>query len=478
MDFDRLSLFIAGEWRRGHARITEDVIDPATEASLGSLPHATRADLDDALAAAEAAFPSWRATPPASRSKILRDAAQLMRQRAETIARLITLEQGKPIREARTEIMFSAEIFDWYAEEGKRAYGRLVAARLPDVQQSVVKEPVGPVAAFTPWNVPATTPARKIAGALAAGCTCVLKPSEETPATALAIAEALADAGLPAGVLNIVFGVPSEVSAHLLNSDIIRKISFTGSIRVGKQLAGLAAGRMLRATMELGGHAPVIICGDADPEKAAESVAINKYRNAGQICIAPSRFFVDERIHDRFVNRFAEVSSRLAVRPGIEEESEIGSLANERRLRAMESFVGDAERAGAKVRCGGARIGNRGYFFPPTVLSDVDADDRTMQEEIFGPVVPIRPFHSLAEALKKANSLSYGLAAYAYTSSQKNAVLLSSQIQAGMVGINHTFIFTTETPFGGIKESGYGSEGGIEGLEAYLTTKLVSTLPV
>jgi succinate-semialdehyde dehydrogenase/glutarate-semialdehyde dehydrogenase len=478
MEFSKLSLFVAGEWRRGEGRAAEDVINPATEEALGSLPHATRADLDDALAAAAAAFPSWRDTSVLSRAKLLRDAAQLMRERVVAIARMITLEQGKPIREARAEVLFSADIFDWYAEEGKRAYGRIVASRLPGVHQSVVKEPVGPVAAFTPWNVPATTPARKIAGALAAGCTCILKPSEETPATALAIAEALHDAGLPQGVLNIVFGIPAEVSQHLIASDKIRKISFTGSIAVGKQLTALAADQMLRVTMELGGHAPVIVCGDADPEMAAESIALNKYRNAGQICIAPSRFYVDEKVHDRFVKRFTEVSSRLSVRPGIEEESDIGSLANERRLRAMQAFVSDAERAGAKIECGGQRVGNVGFFFPPTVLTDVSADDRTMREEIFGPVVPIRRFSRLEEAITDANSLKYGLAAYAYTSSQKNGALLSSSIEAGMIGINHTFIFNPETPFGGVKESGYGSEGGIEGLEAYLAPKLVSALPV
>ncbi|MBN8980996.1 MAG: NAD-dependent succinate-semialdehyde dehydrogenase [Rhizobiales bacterium] len=477
MQHSDLSLYIAGEWRGLKGRSGEDVINPATEQSLGSLPHANREDLEDAIASATIAFEKWRTTPAAARAKILVGAARLLRERSEQIARIITLEQGKPIRESRVEINFAAEIIDWYAEEGKRAYGRLVPSRLPAVQQAVHKVPVGPVAAFTPWNVPATTPARKIAGALAAGCTCILKPSEETPATALAIARAFEDAGLPAGVLNIVFGVPSEISNFLIASPKISKISFTGSIAVGKKLTGLASENMTRVTMELGGHAPVIVCEDADAEVAAESIAINKYRNAGQICIAPSRFFVHEAVHDKFLAKFSEVSSKLVVKNGIEEDSEIGALANSRRLDAMESFVSNAERSGARLQCGGRRVGNAGFFFPPTVISDVSADDRMMTDEIFGPVVPIRRFTDLDETIFEANKLRYGLAAYVYTKSQARAALLSDQIQAGMIGVNHTFIFTPETPFGGVKDSGYGSEGGIEGLEAYLSPKFVSTLP-
>ena len=475
--FDQLSLFVNGEWL-SKDRPGEDVINPATENVLGHLPHATEDDLDAALDAANAAFPVWRDTPASQRASILKKTASLMRERIEEMAKCLTLESGKPISEARIEVAFAAEILDWYAEEGKRAYGRQIPSRIPGVSQIVLKEPLGPCVAFTPWNVPATTPARKIGGALAAGCTCIIKPSEETPATALAIANAFKDAGLPNGVLNVVFGKPAVVSTYLISSPIIRKVSFTGSIPVGKELARLASDRMIRTTMELGGHAPVIVMPDANPEKAAEAVAINKYRNAGQICIAPSRFFAHESIHDRFVERFTEVSNSLIVKQGIEEGCQIGALANRRRLEAMESFAEDAVEKGAKVTCGGRRIGNRGFFFPPTVFADVPENARMVSEEIFGPLVPIMRFSTFDEVVTKANSLPYGLAAYAFTNSQRTAFELSSKIEAGMVGINHTFIFTPETPFGGIKESGYGSEGGIEGLEAYLTPKFVSQMPL
>ncbi|RKF05539.1 NAD-dependent succinate-semialdehyde dehydrogenase [Oceaniradius stylonematis] len=473
--FDNLSLFIDGEWIK-EGRRTEDLIDPATEAVLGQVPHATAEDLDRAAKAAHRAFLTWKNVSALERARIISGAAALMRARLDAIAWNLTLESGKPIREARTEVMFAADILDWYAEEGKRAYGRQIPSRLPGAMQVVLKEPVGPCASFAAWNVPATTPCRKIGGALAAGCTLVLKPSEETPATALAIAKAFEDAGLPAGVLNIVFGVPAEISSQLIATAEIRKVSFTGSTEVGKHLARLAADRVLRITLELGGHAPVIVAEDADVEKAAKSVATNKYRNAGQICISPSRFFVHDRVHDSFVRHFTEISAALQVKPGIDEDSDIGALANKRRLDAMEAFVEDATSKGATIECGGRRLGNLGFFFPPTVLSDVPDTASAMTEEIFGPVVPIQRFDTLDGVIEKANALPYGLAAYAYTSSQKTAAEISSRIETGMLGINHTVVFTPETPFGGVKESGYGSEGGIEGLEAYLTPKLVSQL--
>lgn len=471
---DQLGLFIGGEWRRNATG--EDVFNPATEEVLGFLPHATLQDLDDALHAADAAFKSWRSTPAVKRAEILREAAHLMRERLALIAQTMTLEQGKPIKEARAEILFAADIIDWYAEEGKRAYGRVVPARMPDVRQIVAKEPIGVAATFTPWNFPATLPARKIAGSLAAGCTCIIKPSEETPGTTVAMAKAFQDAGLPPGVLNMVFGIPSQVSEHLIKSDIVRKVSFTGSIAVGKHLAKLAAEGMKRCTFELGGHAPVLVFQDSDPVQAAESVAINKYRNAGQVCISPSRFFVHEAVHDQFVARFTELSRNLNVAPGVEESSDIGSLANRRRLEAMERLVGDAVDRGARLTTGGKRVGNRGYFYEPTVLTDVADDAILMREEIFGPVIPVTPFSSFDEAVRRANEVPYGLAAYAYTKSAKTAAALGDAIEAGMLGVNHTSIFTPETPFGGVKESGYGSEGGIEGLEAYLNTKLISEL--
>jgi succinate-semialdehyde dehydrogenase / glutarate-semialdehyde dehydrogenase len=472
---DQLGLFIGGEWRC-NTIAGENVFNPATEEVLGFLPHATQVDLDDALESASVAFKTWRSTPAAKRAEILRTAAQLMRERVAVIAQTMTLEQGKPIKEARAEILFAADIIDWYAEEGKRAYGRVVPARIPGARQIVAKEPIGVAATFTPWNFPATLPARKIAGSLAAGCTCIIKPSEETPGTTVGMVRAFQDAGLPPGVLNMVFGVPARVSEHLITSEIVRKVSFTGSIAVGKHLAKLAADGMKRCTFELGGHAPVLVFEDSDPIQAAESVAINKYRNAGQVCISPSRFFVHEAVHDQFVTRFAEVSRNLKVAPGIEESSDIGSLANHRRLEAMDRLVGDAVGRGARLSTGGKRIGNRGYFYEPTVLTDVPNDAIMMREEIFGPVIPVTPFASFDEAVQRANEVPYGLAAYAYTNSAKKMAALGEAIEAGMLGINHTFIFTPETPFGGMKESGYGSEGGIEGLEAYLNTKMISEL--
>lgn len=472
--YPELSLYIAGQWCGGSDGTSEPVIDPATESEIGLVPHASRGDLDRALEAAGEAFDPWRRTPAVERGQILKTAAQLMRDRLDGIARALTLEQGKPLHEAQAEVTFAADIIEWYAEEGKRAYGRVVPARGPGVRQMVLSEPVGPSLALSPWNFPATLSARKIAGALAAGCSCIIKPSEETPATALAIARALEEAGLPAGVLNVVFGVPADVSEYLIASPVIRKVSFTGSIPVGKHLARLAAEGVKKCTLELGGNAPLIVFPDADPERAAELAAIGKYRNAGQVCISPSRFFVHEAVHDRFVRTFADISRNLRVGPGLEDGVRIGALANARRLDAMECFVADACARGATVVTGGKRVGNRGFFFQPTVLTDVDGDADAMTNEIFGPVTPVVRFSDFDDVVRRANAVPQGLAAYAFARSAKTCDAIADALCVGMVGVNHTMIFTPETPFGGVKESGYGSESGIEGLEEYLSTKLVS----
>ncbi len=472
--YTELKLYIDGQWLDGKGRKSEDVINPATGKSLGSLPHASAADLDNALGAAEKGFAVWKTTSAYDRAKTLRKAADLLRERHDHIAKVQTQEQGKSLAESRAEVLTSADITDWYAEEGRRAYGRVVPGRARGVRQLVMQEPVGVVAAFTPWNFPTLTPVRKIAGALAAGCSLIIKASEETPGGCVELVKCFADAGVPAGVLNLVFGVPATVSEHLIPSDIVRKISFTGSIPVGKHLAGLAAKGMKRATMELGGHSPVVVFDDFDPEKAADTIAAFKYRNAGQVCISPTRFYVQEKGYNKFVARFTEFAKGLKLGDGLDKETTLGPLANPRRLDAMESFVNDAKARGGKIQTGGSRRGNQGFFFEPTVITDVPDDSKIMTEEPFGPLAPIVPFKSFDEVVQRANSLEYGLAAYAFTTSSTTATAIGDAIQSGMVGVNSVAISTPETPFGGIKESGYGSEGGIEGLQAYLNTKFIS----
>jgi succinate-semialdehyde dehydrogenase / glutarate-semialdehyde dehydrogenase len=472
--YAELGLYIDGKWHNGAGRKGEEVINPATEKPLASLPHASKADLDQALEAAIKGFAIWRATSAYDRAKILRKAAELMRERFDAIAKFMVQEQGKVYVEARAEVLTSAEIIEWYAEEGRRSYGRIVPGRGKGIRQLVVHEPVGVVAAFTPWNFPVLTPARKIGGALAAGCSLILKASEETPGSCVEMVRCFADAGLPAGVLNLVFGVPAEVSEHLLAKDAVRKISFTGSIPVGKHLAQLAAKGMKRTTMELGGHSPVVVFGDADPEKAADTIAAFKYRNAGQVCISPTRFYVQEDVYGRFLKRFTEYANGLKLGDGMEKGITLGPLASARRLDVMEGFVADAKAHGGKVVTGGKRRGNQGYFYEPTVITDVPDDSKIMTQEPFGPLAPIVTFKSFDEVVARANSLQFGLAAYAFTASSTTAAAIGDAIESGMVGVNSVAVSTPETPFGGVKESGHGSEGGTEGLGAYLNTKFIS----
>lgn len=469
-----LKLYIDGQWLGADNRKSEDVINPANGKVLAKLPHASKADLDAALAAADKAFGVWSKTSAYDRSNFLRKAAVLMRERADHIARVQTQEQGKPFPESRIEVMTSADITDWYAEEGRRAYGRIVPGRMKGIRQIVTQEPVGVAAAFTPWNFPTLTPIRKIAGALAAGCTLIIKASEEVPGGCVELVKCFADAGLPAGVLNLVFGVPGEVSEHIIPSPIVKKVSFTGSVPVGKHLAAMAARGMKRATMELGGHSPVLVFDDADPIKAADTIAAFKYRNAGQVCISPTRFYVQEKNYNKFVERFVEYAKGLTLGDGLEKETKMGPLANPRRLDAMESFVNDAKTRGGKIATGGNRHGNQGFFFEPTVITDIPDDSKIMTEEPFGPLAPIVPFKTFDEVIERANSLPFGLASYAFTTSTATANAVGDAIQAGMVGINSVMVSTPETPFGGVKDSGYGSEGGIEGLQAYLNTKFIS----
>jgi succinate-semialdehyde dehydrogenase/glutarate-semialdehyde dehydrogenase len=469
-----LALHIGGAWRNGDGGRGEEVVNPATEKPLARLPHAGASDLDEALAAAEKGFALWRATSAYDRAKVLRKAANLVRERAEAIARIMTQEQGKVLPESRLEVLVTADIIEWFAEEGRRAYGRIIPGRVKGTRQMVLQEPVGVVAAFTPWNFPTLTPARKIGASLAAGCSIIIKPSEETPGSCVELVRCFVDAGLPPGVLNLVFGVPANVSEHLIASDLVRKISFTGSVPVGKHLAGLAAKGMKRATMELGGHSPVVVFADADPEKTADTIAAFKFRNAGQVCISPTRFYVQEPVYDRFLARFTEFANAIKLGDGLEQGTTMGPLANARRLDAMAAIVNDSKSRGGKVVTGGKRRGNQGYFFEPTVITDLPDDCKLMTQEPFGPIAPVVTFKTFDEVVARANSLPFGLAAYAFTSSGQTATAIGDALESGMVAINNVVISTPETPFGGVKESGYGHEGGIEGLEAYMVRKFIS----
>ncbi len=469
-------LFIDGGWRDGSTGKVEPVLNPATAESIGTVSHASLRDLDDVLDAAVRGFEVWRRTSPFDRYKLMREAAGKLRERALSIAHVLTLEQGKPLAEARAEVLLGADIIDWFAEEARRSYGRTIPARSGAVQQVVIREPVGPVAAFTPWNFPINQAVRKVSAALAAGCSVILKGPEETPASCAALVNAYVDAGLPAGVLNLVFGVPSDISEYLIAHPAVRKISFTGSTPVGKRLAALAGSHMKRVTMELGGHAPALVFEDADVKEAAKLLSAAKFRNAGQVCVSPTRFMVHERVYDDFVEHFTAAAKALIVGNGLDEATQMGPLANPRRAEAMDALVSDAVQRGARIQTGGKRSRNDGFFFEPTVLTDVPLSARIMNEEPFGPVAPIVPFSTFEDAMVEANRLPYGLAAYAYTKSASIISALGSIVESGMTSINHHGLALPETPFGGIKDSGYGSEGGTEAMDAYLNTKFVTQM--
>ena len=467
-------LLIDGAWGPAQSGRTIAVLNPATGEPIGTVAHAERPDLDRALAAAARGFEAWRRISAVERSKLLRRAADLLRERIDSIAELMVAEQGKPFIEAKGEVSMAPENIEWMAEEGRRSYGRVIPARQPGVLQMSLREPVGVVAAFTPWNFPINQAVKKMAAALAAGCSIIVKGPEETPASVAELGRAFTDAGLPPGVVNMVFGVPAEISGYLIPHPAVRKISFTGSTVVGKQLAAMAGQHMKRVTMELGGHAPAIVFDDANLEVATKVLAANKFRNAGQVCIAPTRFLVQERVYDEFVGRFTRAAEAIRVGDGMAAGTTMGPLANERRVQAMEGFIADAAQHGGEVRTGGARIGNKGNFFQPTVMTGVPTEARVMNEEPFGPLALMTSFRDLDEAVQEANRLPYGLAAYAYTSSAATATKVAASVEAGMMSINHHGLALPETPFGGVKDSGYGSEGGVEGLEAYLATKFVT----
>jgi succinate-semialdehyde dehydrogenase/glutarate-semialdehyde dehydrogenase len=467
-----VQLLINGEWI---SRPGEPVINPADEKIIGTLPHSTEADLAAAVAAAEEGFRVWRRTSPAKRAEIILKAARLIRERVENIAVVMTLEQGKPIAESRLEVMRACEILEWDAAEGRRLYGRIIPSG-HGMLRMVLRQPIGVVMAISPWNFPLSSPARKVGGALSSGCSIILKASGETPGSAVQLCRAFVDAGLPPGVLNLLLGKSSAISDYLIPQPAVRLITLTGSTPVGKHLAAMAGRCMKPVIMELGGHAPVIVCDDVDPVATATMCVAGKSRNAGQVCVSPTRFFVHEAIYERFAQSFSEKAAALKIGNGLDTTNQMGPLANPRRIAVIEAFVADAKAKGARVLSGGSRTTDSGFFFPMTVLADVPDNALAMHEEPFGPLALLTPFHSMEEVIKKANALPYGLAGYAFTTSAHNANQLVEDLEVGTLSINHFVASTAETPFGGVKESGYGREGGIEGLECYTVVKNVSHL--
>jgi succinate-semialdehyde dehydrogenase/glutarate-semialdehyde dehydrogenase len=474
-EYPAVKMLINGAWIAAGEAGSMDVVNPATGQVIGQCPKASPAQLDTALAAAEDGFARWSRTPGAERHAVLRRAAELLRQRAPEIASIVTAEMGKPRAQAIGEITSSCDTIDFLGEEAKRRGGRMIPTRSANlIAQMVTHEPIGPAMLLTPWNFPVNLPAKKIAGALAAGCSAILKPAENTPASAQMLVECFMDAGLPAGVLNLVYGDPAAVSEHLIAAPVTRKVSFTGSTVVGKQLGALAASHMKRFTPELGGHAPVIVSKHADLDRAVAMCAATKFRNAGQVCVSPTRFLVAREIYDRFVAEFAAVAGKIKVGdPGADESVDMGPLAHGRRIAAMEAVVADAGGNRGEVVSGGKTIAGSGFFFEPTVIANPAHDSRFMTEEPFGPIAGIVPFEAIEDAVQIANSLRYGLAAYAFSGNLDEAHYLGKALRAGMVGINQLIVASPETPFGGIGDSGFGSEGGEEGYLAFTDTKLV-----
>ena len=473
-DYPNVQLHIAGVWRDAEGGKRIDVLNPANEEVVGTVAHASIKDLDAALEASARGFAQWRKVSPYERSKIMRKAGDLLRSRADEIARMMTLEQGKPLGEAKGEIMAATDIIDWFAEESRRTYGQIIPSRGEGIYQLAIKEPIGVVAAFTPWNFPINQVVRKLSAALAAGCAIIVKAPEETPASPAALIKCFLDAGVPGDVIGLVYGVPSEISAYLIAHPTIKKVTFTGSTPVGKLLSAMAGQHMKRVTMELGGHAPAMVFDDADVEHAAKTLAFAKFRNAGQVCVSPTRFLVQEKVYDQFVASFTAHAKAVKVGDGMDAATTMGPMANDRRVPQMESLIADARSKGAEITTGGNRIGNKGYFFEPTVVAGATLDMRGMNEEPFGPVALMRPFKTIEDVVTEANRLPYGLASYAFTSSGKTASALAAGVEVGMMTINHLGLALPEVPFGGVKDSGYGTEGGSEAIEAYLNTKFVS----
>ncbi|UZW57726.1 NAD-dependent succinate-semialdehyde dehydrogenase [Sphingobium sp. JS3065] len=467
-----LGLYIGGEWIGAEGRDTQPVLNPATGAVLGELPLASEADLDRVLEAADRGFRAWRTSSPQQRAEVLSRTAALIRERADHLAALATFEQGKPLAEAKGEALATAMVLDFHAGEASRIFGR-VLPRPTGTRSMVLQQPVGPVAAFCAWNFPIMNPVRKISPAITAGCSVILKPSEETPATAIAVMRCFIDAGLPGDVAQLVFGMPDLVSRHLLASPVTRKLSFTGSVPVGKHLMRLAADTVMRTTMELGGHGPVLVFDDCDVDRTIDALVTHKFRNAGQVCVAPTRFHVQQGVYERFAKGFADRAAALRIGDGFAADTQMGPLANPRRPEAIGAFVEDAVRAGARLLTGGEGLGRDGFFFRPTVLTDVPLEAKVMQDEPFGPIATFRPFATDDEAIAEANRLPYGLGAYCFTESGRRQNRLADEVEAGVIGINTVRLSWGDSPFGGMKDSGFGSEDGPEGVAAHLATKAV-----
>ncbi|MCA8095446.1 NAD-dependent succinate-semialdehyde dehydrogenase [Burkholderia anthina] len=470
-----VKLFIAGEWRNARDAGVIVVRDPATGAGIGTVACATRFDIEQAVVAADTGFSQWCEFGPHERAKVLGKAAELLRERADEIAWLLTREQGKPFTESVTEVYGSADVTDWLAAQGQRTFGRVIPSRKANVMQYTIKLPVGPVATFTPWNFPVSQVAIKLAAALAAGCSVVVKAPEETPASPAALIRVFIDAGVPPNVISLLYGKPDDISVFLISHPNIAAVSFTGSTRVGKHLASLAGQHMKRVTMELGGHAPVLVFADADMDTAIETLVAAKFRNAGQVCASPTRFLVQEEIADVFIERFVGAARALRIGEGLQRDVQMGPLANERRVLALEELLANAIEHGAELRTGGERLGDRGNFFAPTVLINAPETARIMNEEPFGPVAVINRFKTLDDAIYEANRIPYGLASYAFSRSAATIHAVSTRVIAGMTTINHNGLGLPEVPFGGVRDSGYGEEGGADALDSYLISKFVST---
>lgn len=473
--YPRLRLLIDGEWTEGTGSGWIPVENPSTGEVLGQLPKAGLADIDRAIAAARRAFPGWAATPPRRRAAILHRAAERVRARAADLSALMARELGKPLSQGPAEVARAAEHLDWHAEQALRVSGEVIAGP-PGLSQMALRLPVGPIAAFTPWNGPVASPARKISAALAAGCTLVLKPAEETPACALVLAECLMEAGLPAGALNLLFGDPAQISQRLVGDPAIRMVTFTGSVPVGRMLAQEAGRHLKPAILELGGHAPVILCEGADLASAVRQALVAKFRTSGQICISPTRFLVHRSHADHFAEALAAGARALVVGDPLDPRTDMGPLIHARRLAAVDALVQDAVGQGARVLTGGHRLNRPGAFYAPTVLADLPDTARILHEEPFGPVALVRPFDLLEQAIDEANATAYGLAAYAFTPRSDEAARIAQGVEAGIVSINHFGGASPEIPFGGVKDSGYGREGGAQCFDGYLTMKSVSHL--
>jgi succinate-semialdehyde dehydrogenase/glutarate-semialdehyde dehydrogenase len=472
--YPELQLFIGGEWISKGDRQSEPVLNPATGEVLGELPHATLADLDRALTSAQKGFKTWSSMLPEKRSEILRKAADLLKQRGEQVTKVASMESGKVIAQSRIELHMATEVLEWYAEEGRRTYGRVLTQRQAGSRMLVIRQPIGPVAAFTPWNFPQGNPARKLGAALGAGCSCILKAAEDTPASAILMVKALQEAGVPDGAVNLVYGVPAEVCPYILRSGVVRALTFTGSVPIGKELMKICAERMIRTTMELGGHAPVLVFDDVNLEHVLDLSVMAKYRNGGQVCVSPTRYYVHESIYAKFVEGFTARVNKMKVGNQLDEANNMGPMIHARRREAVDTLIKDAVKHGATLNTGGEAIAGPGFFYKPTVLSNIPDSARIMNEEPFGPVACINPFKEFDEVIAKANRLPYGLAAFAFTDSGKRLKQLGEQLEAGMIGLNSFAISVPESPFGGIKESGHGSEEGTEGFDACLITKFIS----